>query len=76
MALSTVDENIWAAPDAELVTIADYVMQDHFTSDLAYTTARYCLMDALGCAILALQYPACTKLLGPIIPGTMTSAWI
>src|SRR4029078_13200327 len=36
----------------------------------AFNTARYCLMDALGCAILALQYPACTKLLGPIVPGT------
>src|SRR6266568_5017932 len=70
MALHTVEENSQAAPDAVLVAIADYVRRDHFDSELAYTTARYCLMDALGCAMLALQYPACTKLLGPIVPGT------
>lgn len=70
MALHSVDENIRPAPDAELVSIADYVSRKDIPSDLAYTTARYCLMDALGCAILALQYPACTKLLGPIVPGT------
>lgn len=67
---NSVDENIRPTHDKELVAIADYVSQDKIKSDLAYTTARYCLMDALGCAILALQYPACTKLLGPIIPGT------
>lgn len=66
----TVDENIRSAPDTELVTIADYVARKDLKSDLAFTTARLCLMDALGCGILALQYPACTKLLGPIIPGT------
>lgn len=70
MALHTVDENIRSAPDVELVSIADYVLRKDIKSDVAFTTARYCLMDALGCAMLALQYPACTKLLGPIIPGT------
>lgn len=70
MALHAVDENTRPAPDAELVTIADYVLRHHLQSDVAYTTARYCLMDTLGCGLLALQYPACTKLLGPIIPGT------
>ncbi|RDI48829.1 bifunctional 2-methylcitrate dehydratase/aconitate hydratase [Aquicella lusitana] len=70
MALHTVDVNIKPTQDTELVTIADYVSHHEVSSELAYTTARYCLMDALGCAILALQYPACTKLLGPIIPGT------
>jgi hypothetical protein len=35
----------------------------------ALDTARYCLMDTLGCGLLALQYPACVKLLGPIVPG-------
>lgn len=70
MALHSVDENIRPASDVELVTIADYVAHHPIESELAFTTARYCLMDALGCAILALQYPACTKLLGPIIPGT------
>src|SRR4051812_42183330 len=66
----TVDENSRPAPDKELQLIADYVLQTHLNSELAYTTARYCLMDALGCALLALNYPACTTLLGPIIPGT------
>lgn len=70
MSMHTVDENLRPAPDAELVSIADYVTKNDFKSELAYTTARYCLMDALGCGILALRYPACTKLLGPIIPGT------
>lgn len=70
MALHSVDENIRPAADVELTTIADYVIRTNLKSDVAFTTARYCLMDALGCAILALQYPACTKLLGPIIPGT------
>ncbi len=65
-----VDENTRPAPDKELTTIADYVLQPSIHSELAYTTARYCLMDAIGCGILALQYPACKKLLGPIIPGT------
>lgn len=70
MALHFVDENNRPTFDAELLKIADYVMQPSLQSELAYTTARYCLMDALGCAVLALQYPACTKLLGPIVPGT------
>lgn len=71
MALATtVDDNVRPAPDIELVAIADYVVRQNLQSELAFQTARYCLMDALGCAILALQYPACTKLLGPIIPGT------
>lgn len=65
-----VDENTKPEFDTELTTIADYATRTNLKSDIAYTTARYCLMDALGCAMLALQYPACTKLLGPIIPGT------
>jgi len=59
------------APDKELTLLADYVVNTPIKNTLAYETARYCLMDAIGCAILALQYPACTKLLGPIIAGTM-----
>lgn len=64
------DSNFKPHPDNELIAIADYVA--HFTVDssLALSTARYCLMDALGCALLAMQYPECTKLLGPIVPGT------
>ena len=67
----TVDVNLRPSYDKALDAIATYVYQDKITSELAYSTARYCLMDSLGCGILALQYPACTKLLGPIIPGTV-----
>jgi len=56
--------------DPLLETIADYVTNTRIESNEAYQTARYCLMDALGCALLALNYPACTKLLGPVVPGT------
>jgi 2-methylcitrate dehydratase len=57
------------APDALLNEIAHYVLTYNADSDLARTTARYCLMDTLGCGMLALGYPACTKLLGPIVDG-------
>ena len=50
--------------------IADYVAAEPKFSAEAYETARYCLLDTLGCGILALNYPACTKLLGPVVPGT------
>lgn len=57
--------------DSVLEAIADYVVAPPSFSDEAYETARLCFADALGCAILALQYPACTKLLGPVVPGTV-----
>ena len=59
------------APDKVLTDIADYALSYKIESDLAYTTARYCLIDTLGCGLEALEYPACTKLLGPIVPGTI-----
>ena len=59
------------APDKVLADIADYTLNYKIDSDLAYTTARYCLMDTLGCGLEALEYPACTKLLGPIVQGTI-----
>jgi 2-methylcitrate dehydratase len=59
------------APDKDLVDIAEYVQNFEIGSDLAYETARHCLIDTLGCGLEALEYPACTKLLGPIVPGTM-----
>jgi 2-methylcitrate dehydratase len=65
------DSNVRPDPDAELVTIADYVRQTSIDSAEAYATARYCLMDSLGCAMLALQYPACVRHLGPFVPGTV-----
>jgi 2-methylcitrate dehydratase len=58
-------------PDQVLTDIADYVLNYTIESDLAYTTARACLIDTLGCGLEALEYPACTKLLGPIVPGTI-----
>jgi 2-methylcitrate dehydratase len=62
--------NLRPAPDQLLVDIADYVANYKIASEEAYQTARYCLMDTLGCGLLALQYPACTKLLGPVVTGT------
>lgn len=58
-------------PDKVITDIADYALGYEVTSELAYTTARYCLIDTLGCGLEALEYPACTKLLGPIVPGTV-----
>lgn len=55
--------------DRLLVDIADYASDYRINSELAYETARHCLKDTLGCGILALNYPACAKLLGPIVPG-------
>ncbi len=58
--------------DRIMVDIADYVLNYTITSELAFETAKYCLMDSLGCGILALNYPECTKLLGPWVPNTFT----
>lgn len=58
-------------PDKVLTDIADYVLSYRIRSAEAFDTARYCLMDTLGCGFEALEYPACTKLLGPIVPGTI-----
>lgn len=68
---ATVEQNRRPPYDHELIAIADYISHTTITSSLAYATARYCLMDALGCAMLALQYPECSKLLGPILPNTI-----
>jgi len=57
--------------DPLLCQIADYVCDYSIASDEAFATARYCLLDTLGCGLLALKYPACTKLLGPVVPGTV-----
>jgi 2-methylcitrate dehydratase len=57
------------APDQLLQDIADYVLNFRADGREARETARYCLMDTLGCGILALNYPACSRLLGPVVPG-------
>ncbi len=59
------------APDKVLTDIADYALNYKINSDLAYSTAQHCLIDTLGCGLEALEYPACTRLLGPIVPGTI-----
>ena len=58
------------APDQVIADIADYALNYEIDSELAYSTAHYCLLDTLGCGLEALEYPACTRLLGPIVPGT------
>jgi len=63
--------NVRPKPDKVLTLIADYATKYSVKSDEAYETARYCLMDTLGCGLEALEYPACTKLLGPIDPETV-----
>src|SRR5215475_13437746 len=63
--------NVRPKPDKVLVDIADYVSKYKVKSSLAYETARNCLIDTLGCGLEALSYPACTKLMGPIVPGTI-----
>ncbi len=57
--------------DQVIADITDYVLNYEIKSDLAWSTAHYCLLDTLGCGLEALTYPACTKLLGPIVPGTI-----
>ncbi|HEY3915005.1 MAG TPA: bifunctional 2-methylcitrate dehydratase/aconitate hydratase [Verrucomicrobiae bacterium] len=64
-------QNIRPPPDRLFGEIADYVCAGPELSALAYETARYCLLDTLGCGMLALNFPACTKRLGPIVPGTV-----
>ncbi len=59
------------APDKVLTDIADYALDYEVKSDLAYSTAHACLIDTLGCGLEVLDYPACTRLLGPIVPGTV-----
>ncbi|NYT76780.1 bifunctional 2-methylcitrate dehydratase/aconitate hydratase [Alcaligenaceae bacterium] len=63
--------NVRPEPDQVLVDIADYVLNDKIDSSVAYETARNVLIDTLGCGLEALEYPACTKLLGPVVPGTV-----
>ncbi len=69
--MSTHTSNIRPKPDKVLTDIADYAAGYQIRSPEAYDTARLCLMDTLGCGLEALEYPACTKLLGPIVPGTV-----
>ena len=63
--------NVRPKPDKVLDLIAAYARDYTIRSEEAYSTARYCLMDTLGCGFEALEYPACTKLMGPVVKGTV-----
>ena len=67
--MSAHDNTVRPAPDGILVDIADYVLDYRIDSAVAFDTARQCLIDTLGCGLEALDYPACTRLLGPLVPG-------
>ncbi|WP_078085605.1 bifunctional 2-methylcitrate dehydratase/aconitate hydratase [Microbulbifer mangrovi] len=67
----TVTENVRPDYDQVIQDIADYVLDYRITSEEAFDTARNCLMDTLGCGLLALQFAECTKHLGPIVDGTV-----
>ena len=69
--MSSIELNERPPFDKVIVDIADYVHDFTDISPLAYETAHTCLLDALGCGMQALAYPACTKLLGPVVPGTV-----
>ncbi|OZI38351.1 2-methylcitrate dehydratase [Bordetella genomosp. 10] len=69
--MSTHVSNVRPDPDQVLVDIVDYVLDYEIASPPAYETARNCLIDTLGCGLEALEYPACRKLMGPIVPGTI-----
>ena len=68
---SNVDQNLRPDYDAEIQAIADYVLKYRVDSPEAWDTARNCLMDTLGCGLLALRFPECTKHLGPLVEGTV-----
>lgn len=57
--------------DAVISAIAEYAVNYEPSSELAFDTARLCLMDSIGCALLSMEFPACTKLLGPVVVGTV-----
>jgi 2-methylcitrate dehydratase len=67
---ANVDINYRPQPDQVLIDIAEYVANMDISSDEAYDTARNCLIDTLGCGLLALRFPEATKHLGPLVPGT------
>jgi 2-methylcitrate dehydratase len=69
--MSAQSSNVRPAPDQVLVDIAGYALDFPVSGALALETARHCLIDTLGCGLEALTYPACTKLMGPVVPGTI-----
>lgn len=70
---SCVEHNVKPDYDTVLRDIAHYVLNTKIDSEEAYNTARLCLMDTLGCGMLALNFAQCTKLMGPVVPGATLS---
>ena len=68
---SCVETNVKPNYDTVMSDIADYVLNTTINSEEAYNTARLCLMDTLGCGLLALNFPQCVKLMGPVVPGAL-----
>lgn len=56
--------------DSEIAEMASYVHKHEIKSNLAFETARFVFLDAIGCGLAALRFEACTNLLGPVVPGT------
>ena len=69
--MSTPSSHVRPKPDKVSASIVDDVLKYKIDSKLVLDTARNCLIDTLGCGLEALSYPACTKLMGPIVPGTV-----
>lgn len=69
--VANVDVNLRPPADEELQSVAEYVCDFENSSEDAYNTAYYCLLDTLGCGLLALNFNECYKLLGPIVSGTV-----
>ena len=67
---STVETNVRPNPDDLILKIVNYVHDYEIKNDEAINTAKYCLMDTIGCGLLALTFPECKSLLGPHVEGT------
>lgn len=65
------ESSVRPEPDKVLQDIADYVYHYQVTSDLAYETARLCLIDTIGCGLEGLRFPDCASLMGPVVEGTI-----
>ena len=65
------ESTIRPEPDQVLKDIANYIHDTKITSDLAFETARLCLIDTIGCGLEGLRFPECSRLLGPVVEGTI-----
>src|ERR1035437_5140978 len=69
--MTSTTSNSRPAPDQVLLDIADYVLNYQIRDKQAIDAARLCMTDAIACALDALDFPECTKLVGPVVPGTV-----